>query len=252
MSSNFFTENIDLRTLQTTVGSCDLWFHVGSALYHSSILIEECERNQFQNIVVGLPIGRDISVHRSMYPRNFAIADMLFGMALEAWFKGLRLMEEPKKSRKKQRDINRMLDTRAQILKDSGEGCGFETYLKILEEDEFGQEFADLQKMQKREDEQSPPKIGIKNHNLREMAETWRLLDSTNPDIRSVLEFYSQQIVLGRYPSHIPKQGKYKHHFYEDRGKLAELRTKVCQLIFEKHEEYLTKNGYGRSSVIAR
>lgn len=232
--------HIDMAWIETVLANEYLWYRRGNWLYVSALAIQGSDIDNQRITFVGTTSGRDLSDSELLVSERDSVAEMLIGMAIEAWLKGLIVNAHPRESRKKIREAesHRNDDELPYEASFHEIMVAYDSWFKDPKVAALFGEAGALQTSENASRKKSLP-TGGQAHDLRQLARIAGVLETLSEDERLVLDYYSSMIPRGRYPA------IHKEHdivAIDDLDRFDECRRKVMETI---NNRWLEMNGPG-------
>lgn len=221
--------------IRSALSSDHLWNEAGSRLFNCvRVLLAHTNVEDFRTTFVGEAEAQNISTDDLIVEKKTRVADMLIGMAIEAWLKGLIVLTNNREGLGDLiQKMNELTDERSQKM-GLAEEATVHQISDAMQTPEIDALFEKISKESKALILKRFESLKAHHrHNLVEMAEAVGFNPPLSDGAVWTLRYYSQMIELGRYPS----VKKIRHLVgVNDAAALESGRKELFRRIHEMHD----------------
>lgn len=202
VSKDFAGFTPDEEANRRALAAEDWWYKAGSALYSCSrILNDQSDLTPFKKFYVGDVESANISDDSVLQSYKDRVEDMLIGMAIEAWLKGLIIAAGPEVSRDLQNQVQEKIDARL-VEMGKSEDYSWADIDEAMQSPEISCLLEQMdEKSRLTEIERAALIANHQSHDLKRMADAVGFEPPLEDNHTKALRYYAQMIHLGRYPA---------------------------------------------------
>lgn len=201
MGSDFTGFQLDPDANTRAKSAFDMWYAWGSSLYNCArILDAQTDITPFKTSYVGAVDAANVSDESFLQGEKTRVRDMLIGMAIEDWLKGLILAAGPKVSRAFRQQVSELTDKRLIELGKTEEV----TFEDIVDAMDSPQIQAVLNEIGAEDRAKAIERVALLRDHKHDLVKIAAAVDFNPPltdSHKKTLRYYSQMIELGRYPA---------------------------------------------------